>query len=199
MDLVKQNLYFKVQDIIKNVKIKKYAKEGENISSDGISFLGAFNGKNTLQLEKMKNIKLRIELLQSKRIEVDEECKPEDMMADIYACAITELCGNFTPEMKEMYDKIKDEYLDKSVSDENIYKLVCKKIENSQSYLPIIHQEKNKGIFANTKVQTEFYKLENKRLEDEIVLERGKSQIPTFSNGKNMLNKIIPINVKNVK
>ncbi len=191
MDLVNENLYFKLQDVIKNVKIQRYAKEGEEIAQKGISFLGAFTGKNTLQLEKIKNIKLRIELLQSKKPEKKEKYDLVDMMADLYMCAISELGGNFTDEMKNMYDAIKKEVTD-DVTEENIYKIACKKMENSQSYLPIIHKENLKGIFGNTKVQIKFYKLENEKLENEIILERGKSQFKTFS----FNNKIIPQNVK---
>ena len=194
-----QELYFRVQNIIKNAKIQKYAKEGEEISSDGISFWGGITGKNNLQLEKMKNVKLRIELLQSKKIEIKDEYKSEDMLADLYVCAISELGGKFTEEMKNIYDKIKLEYADSKITEESVYKLACKKMESNQSYLPIIHQEKPKGIFGDTKVQIEFYKLENKKLENEIILERGKGQFKTFSyeNKSMVLNPIIPTNVKN--
>lgn len=187
-----EDLYLKVQDVIKNVKIQKYVKEGQEIANEGISFFGGITGKNTLQLEKIRNVKLRIELLQSQKPEIKEEYELKDMMVDLYMCAISELGGNFTEEMKNLYDRIKEENTKEDISKENVYKLACKKIENSQSYLPIIHEEKTKGIFGNTRVQTEFYKLENKKLENEIVLERGKSQFKTFLYN----NKIIPNNIK---
>lgn len=194
-----RTLYIKVQNIIKDAKIKKYVKESSVVSSEGVSFWGAFTGKNSLQLERMKNIKLRIELLQSKKIEVKENYESADMMADLYACAISELGGNFTNEMKTMYDSIKTNCKDESVSDENIYNLACEKISAGQSFLPIIHQENSKGIFGDIKVQIEFYKIENKKLENQIVLERGKSQFGTFEYiGKNA-GIIIPTNIKNNK
>ena len=63
----------------------------------------------------------------------------------------------------------------------------------------VIHQEKPKGIFGDTKMQTEFYKIENKRLENQIILERGKSQFGTFEyTGKNA-GVIIPVNISFVK
>ena len=71
------------------------------------------------------------------------------MMADLYACAISELGGNFTNEMKKMYDTIKSSCDDETVSDENVYNLACQKIECGQSFLPIIHQEKPKGILPS--------------------------------------------------
>lgn len=188
---ISQDLYFKVQNVIKNVKIQKYAEEGQEIANEKFSFLGGFTGKNSLQLEKIKNVKLRIELLQSQKIDVKEEYQLEDMMADLYMCAITELGGNFTEEMQILYNKIKNENINENISEEDVYKLACKKIEESQSYLPIIHEEKPKGIFADTKVQIKFYKLENQKLENEIISERGKSRFETFS----CCNKIIPVSV----
>ncbi len=48
-------------------------------------------------------------------------------------------------------------------------------------------------------MQTEFLKLENKKIENQIILERGKSQFETFSYGENNMQFIIPANVKNAK
>lgn len=198
-DMINRNLYIKVQNVIRNAKIQKYAKEGNQISKKGISFFGGLTGANELQLEKIKNVKLRIELLQSQKIEDKNQYESKDMMADLYACAISELGGNFTPEMKKLYDKIKIEYANEEISEESIYKLACEKIVDGQSYLPIIHKEKTKGIFGDTKIQIEFYKLENKRLENEIILERGKSQFKTFNYVGKKVGVIIPTNVKNTK
>ena len=199
MELSNRGLYIKVQNIIKDAKIKKYAKESDVLASEGVSFFGSFTGKNALQLERIKNIKLKIELLQSKKIEEKDTYEEKDMMADLYACAISELGGKFTNEMQKMYDSIKEKCEDSSVTDENVYNLACEKITKGQSYLPVIHQEKPRGIFANTKMQVEFYKIENKKLENEIILERGKSQLGTFNYfGKNA-GIIIPTNIKNNK
>jgi hypothetical protein len=173
-------IYIKTQNIIKNAKIQKYAKEGCELANEGITFFGGITGKNALKLERLKNIKLRIELLQSQKIEEKDVYEAQDMMADIYASAISELGGKFTKEMQNMYDKIKCEYAENDVTDEKVYELACKKIVGEKSYLPIIHQEKTKGIFGDTKAQTDFYKLENKKLENQIILERGKSQFNTF-------------------
>ena len=192
-------LYIKVQNVIKDAKIKKYVKESSAISSEGISFLGSFTGKNSLQLEKMRNIKLKIELLQSQRIEVKDVYEEKDMMADLYACAMTEFAGNFTNEMKKMYNTVKRSCYEEKVTDEQIQGLARKKISAEQSCLPIIHQEKTRGAFGNTKNQIEFYKIENKKLENQIILERGKGQFGTFDYiGKNA-GIIIPTNIKNTK
>lgn len=192
-------LYIRVQNVIKDAKIKKYVKESSAISSEGISFLGTFTGKNSLQLEKMKNIKLKIELLQSQKIETKETYEEKDMMADLYACAVTEFAGNFTNEMKKMYNTVKRNCYEEKITDEQVQGLARKKIIGEQSCLPIIHQEKTKGALGKTRNQIEFYKTENKRLENQIILERGKGQFGTFEYiGKNA-GIIIPTNIKNAK
>ena len=56
--------------------------------------------------------------------------------------------------------------------------------------MPVIHKEKPKGIFGNIKVQTEFLKLENEKIKNQIAEARGIEKKIAF---------IIPNNVKNAK
>ncbi|MBQ7409843.1 MAG: hypothetical protein IJW20_00480 [Clostridia bacterium] len=193
-------MYIRVQNVIKDAKIKKYVKESDSIAADRITFWGNFTGKNALQLERARNVKLRIELLQTEKIEHKDKYEPKDMMADLYACAISNLGGNFTNEMQKMYDKIKRTCTkEEAVTDEQVYLLACEKINGGQSFLPVIHQEKSKGIFGDIKNQVNFYKIENQKLENQIILERGKSQFGTFEYvGKNA-GIIIPTSIKNNK
>lgn len=190
-------LYKDVQNAIRNVKISKYINESKSIVAEGTSFWGAINGENTLQLERIRNINLKMELLQCKRIEYSEEYTLKDMLADLYACATMELNGKFTPEMKKIYNKIKEQYYwenDGHISDKELCKLAYKKIDDSQSYLPIIHKEKKNGIFGDTKVQLNFYRVENEKLEEKIILEKAKSQRVFSSRKKAYV--VIPNNVK---
>lgn len=199
-EVANRAMYIRVQNVIKDAKIKKYVKESDSIASERITFLGSFSGKNALQLEKAKNVKLRIELLQTEKIEHKDKYEPKDMMADLYACAISNLGGNFTSEMQTIYDKIKRNCTkEEKVTDEQVYLLACEKINEGQSFLPVIHQEKSKGIFGDIKNQVNFYKIENQKLENQIILERGKSQFGTFEYvGKNA-GIIIPTTIKNNK
>lgn len=171
----KRNLYFNVQNAIKNAKVQKYFRERDEISKEGLTFFGYFNKKNDLQIEKLKNLKLKIQLLQTAKIEVIEKYNPKELMADLYACAIADLAGKFTPEMSNLYNEIKLEC--KQVENENleeeIYKTALNKIANSKNYLPIIHKEKRFQIFGDTKAQIEFLKLENQNIENQIILGRG--------------------------
>lgn len=182
----KRKLYIKAQNAIKNAKISKYIDDRDIVAKEKITFLGAITGKNSLQLQRIENIKLKIELLQTQKIEEKSEYEAKDILADLYSCAISELNGKFTNEMKNIYDEVKEKYCDDDVSEEDIYKLVSEKVDGSQNYLPIIHTE-TKGIFGDIKVQINFLKLENQKLQDQIVMERGRSQFETFKQ------KIIPL------
>ena len=175
-------MYFQVQNAIKNAKLEKYLNDKEKISEEGITFWGGITGKNNLQIEKLRNVKLKIELIQAEKIGDKAEYETEELLADLFACSISELGGKFNEEMEIIYKQLKSksETENKVNSDEYIYELACKKIDNSQNYLPIIHEEKPKGIFGDIRVQTNFLKLENLKLENEIIIQRGKSQFETF-------------------
>lgn len=171
MGIEKKNIYFNVQNAIKNAKIQKYFRERDEISKEGLTFFGYFNKKNDLQIEKLRNLKLKIQLLQTAKIEEKDKVDSKEMMSDLYACAIADLAGNFTPEMKNLYNEIKLE-CNEDV-EEDVYKMALNKIANSKNYLPVIHQEKHFDIFGDTKAQIEFLKLENRNIENQIVTERG--------------------------
>ena len=188
-------LYLKVQNIIKYAKIDKYIKDQEEIKAEGLTFFGAITGKNSLQFERLRNVKLKIELLESQKIQLQSDISPKELMSDIHACAISELGGKYNEEMTNVYKEVKAKDSE-NVTDETIYELAYTKLSNGQSYLPIIHQEKPKGIFGDIKVQIEFLKLENKKLENQIILSRGKSQFETFSLNKQNPEIIIPVSVK---
>ncbi len=190
-----KNLYCKVQNVIKYAKIDKYLKDQDEIRKEGITFWGSFTGKNNLQFERIRNVKLKIELLESQKINYGEDITKQELLADIHACAISELGGEYNEEMKQVYKEVKNN-LSEETTDEKIYELAYQKVSNGQSYLPVIHQEKSKGIFGDIKVQTEFLKLENKKLENQIILSRGKGQFETFSSKKQNPEIIIPISVK---
>ena len=117
------------------------------------------------------------------------------MISDIQACAISELGGKFNEDMAKVYKEVKSKNPEE-ITDEKAYELAYQKITAGQTYLPVIHQEKNNGIFGDIKVQIDFLKLENKNLENQIVLSRGKSQFETFSLKKQNPEIIIPVSVK---
>ena len=190
-----KDLYFKVQNVIKYAKIDKYVEDQKKIKEEGLSFWGGITGRNTLQIERLRNVKLKIELLEAQKIEPKEEINLNELMSDIQACAISELGGKFNEDMAKVYKEVKSKNPEE-ITDEKAYELAYQKITAGQTYLPVIHQEKNNGIFGDIKVQIDFLKLENKNLENQIVLSRGKSQFETFSLKKQNPEIIIPVSVK---
>ena len=103
----KRELYMKVQRILKNAKIEKYMEDRDLIAKEGLTFWGALTGRNSLQIQRIENIKLKIELLEAQRIEEKDNYEPIDMLADIYSCAISELNGKFSEQMRSIYNQIK--------------------------------------------------------------------------------------------
>ena len=192
-----REVYMKAHDIIKRAKIMKYLREKDIISEEGLTFWGHFNGKNSLLYERIRNVKLKIELAHTEKVEVRNEHKIVDTLAEINTCALNEFSGKMTDEMKTFYDDVRTNYCDEDITDDYIYELSCKKANASQNFLPVVHQEKSKGVFADRKVQIEFYRLENKKLEDLILKERGKVQLETFSSDPVSI--IIPLIEKTTK
>ena len=172
---IKKNLYIKVQKAIKDAKVQKYLNDRDVISKEGISFLGDITGKNDLQIERLNNVNLKIQLTQLQQIEEKENYSVREMLADLYICANIELGGNFTPEMKKIYDTIKQVYSDKKIgkfTDEFIAEIAREKIiQDGQTIsgenLPIA--KTRKSFLGKNKAQTELLRLENQRLNLQIM------------------------------
>ena len=177
----KRELYVKAKEIAKNAKIHKYLTEKDVICEEGVSFFGYFTGRNSLQYERIRNIKLRIELTHAEKIDDKTDYNVVDTLAYLNTVALDEFCGKLTPEMQDLYNEIRNNYCDDSITDEYIYRLSCERAIKEDKYLPIVHKEKREGAFFERKNQINFYRIENQKLEDLIVKERGKMQFETFS------------------
>ena len=64
-----------------------------------------------MQIERLNNVNLKIQLAQSTKPEPQKTYSIRSMLADLYVCATTELGGNFTPEMQKLYDSMKGAYI----------------------------------------------------------------------------------------
>jgi len=177
----KRELYFKARDVIRHAKLHKYFIEKDIISEEGLTFFGNFTGKNALLYERIRNVKLRIELVYTERVESKNDYRILDTLAEINSCALNEFSGHKTPEMEKLYNDIKNNYCDDSITDEDIYILSCQKADKLENFLPVVHEEKKKGIFGDRRVQIAYYRIENQKLEDLIIKQRGKMQLETFS------------------
>jgi hypothetical protein len=132
---LKRSLYLKANQVIKNAKLGKLNSERETIQTEKVGFFGKLLGKDELKDEKLKNIDLKAEAIMTEIPEEKERYSVKDILADLYACAITEFDGNFTPEMLNLYNNITNTFGSKgqngqlkSFSQEHILKLAQAKI-----------------------------------------------------------------------
>lgn len=132
---LKRSLYLKANQVIKNAKLGKLNSERETIQTEKVGFFGKLLGKDELKDEKLKNIDLKAEAIMIEIPEEKERYSVKDILADLYACAITEFDGNFTPEMLNLYNNITNIFGSKgqngqlkSFSKEHILKLAQAKI-----------------------------------------------------------------------
>lgn len=159
-----------MQNIIQDAKIEKYLNDRDIISKEGIGFFSGFTRKGDLQIERLNNVNLKIQLAQSIVPEEQKDYNIRNILADLHTCATVELGGNFTPKMQELYNTMKNAYERQSgeeFTEEAIRKLARDKIMASQNNLPVI-QEPKRGFFGRRKNQIELLRLENKGLEVQI-------------------------------
>lgn len=132
---LKRSLYLKANQVIKNAKLGKLNSERETIQTEKVGFFGKLLGKDELKDEKLKNIDLKAEAIMTEIPEEKERYSVKDILADLYACAITEFDGNFSPEMLNLYNNITNTFGSKgqngqlkSFSQEHILKLAQAKM-----------------------------------------------------------------------
>ena len=179
---IKKVLYQRVQNAIEQAKVQKYLRDRDVISKEGIGFLSGFTGKSELQVERLNNVNLKIQFAQSQKPEPQKVYSVRSMLADLYVCAVTELGGNFTPEMQTLYDSMKSVYTGTNIgafTDDYIGKLARDKIMAMQSNLPMV-QEPKRGFFGRRKNQIDLLRAENKGLEVQIAEAKNKENMSSY-------------------
>ena len=159
----------KVFRVIRNARIEKYANEEKDITSEGLTLLGYFNGQNTLKIESLKNLKLKIESLQKEQIDNKTEFSNKDLMVALYSSAIVNFGGKFTDEMTAVYDELKakcDGNPDEI--DEEIYLRAINELNN---FSDIITPEMANisGIVGDRKNLIKFMRVENANMESQMI------------------------------
>ena len=164
-----EELKSKVFGVIRNARIEKYENEEKEIMDEGLTFLGYLNGKNTLKIESLKNLRLKIESLQKEQIDNKKEFTNKDLMVALYSSAIVNFGGNFTAEMKELYDKLKAGCEgDPNEIDEEIY---LRAINELNDFSDVITPDSANitGVVGDRKNVIKFMKVENANLENQMV------------------------------
>ena len=164
----------KVFNTIKNERIKKYTNEQKEITEEGLSFIGNFNGKNVLKIESLKNLKLKIEALQKEKPGKIMSYDDRELLVELYSSAIVNFGGKFTPEMKELYDSIKSRCeCNPDTIDEEIYLESINRL-NNQENLITPDAVGMTGAIGDRKNVIKFMRIENANIENQMI--RVKNQ-----------------------
>ncbi len=159
----------KVFNVIRDARIKKYTDEEEELTQEGLTFLGMFNGKNSLKVESLKNLKLKIESLQKESWGEKRDYTNRDLMVELYSSAIVNFGGNFTPEMMDLYNELKQgcegniENIDEEIYLESISKL------NNLSGMLTPDSANIAGIVGDRKNVIKFMRMENANIENKLI------------------------------
>lgn len=177
---IKQNVYRKVLEIIRNEEIQRYEQEKQKLCDTKIGFLGSILGKEDLRQEKIENLEL---LIQTKSLQMNEKCKNdnvEDYLVKLYCCAIKNREGNFSSEMAEIYNKIKTVYNfnnNSEFSDEKIYNIAIESIGEEHALIPL-NETNNKTIKEEIEILSE----ENEQMKTQIFSKNPKNNFENFTN-----------------
>ena len=128
-----------------------------------------FNGKNSLKVESLKNLKLKIESLQKESWGEKRDYTNRDLMVELYSSAIVNFGGNFTPEMMDLYNELKQgcegniENIDEEIYLESISKL------NNLSGMLTPDSANIAGIVGDRKNVIKFMRMENANIENKLI------------------------------
>ena len=180
---MKRKVYDRVQTVIREAKVQKYTVEKERIQGESIGFLGRLLGKEELKGKRLENLDLKIKLAQRNILPENDEYSVRQMLVDMHICANTELGGEFTPEMQELYQAIMNTYGEKSkdiFSERNIRRLISQRQASNQTTaeLPVVRGNRPR-IFGKTKAQTDMVELENKSLRQKLLRLRTTNSLRT--------------------
>ncbi len=167
---IKKGLFERVHRTIKNAQIAKLSQEKEALESRKIGFFGRLVGRDILRDEKIRNLELKIKLAQNEAPEERKKYSARDILADMYVYAITELGGEFTPEMSAVSKAIKATYRDKAAgafSEEYITSLAKKKIQDDKLKYPA-PIKRQPLFFGKTKAKLENLRAENSELQNAV-------------------------------
>ena len=184
-DEIKKSLYAKVQEVLKEARIQKYTAEKDEIEGESIGFLGRLFGKEKLRERRLENVDLKIELAQKSTSLERETYSVRQILVDMHICANTELGGEFTPEMQELYQAIMETYGAKNkdiLSERNIRQLVSERQRQASNQttaeLPVV-QGNRPRIFGKTKAQSNMVELENQGLKQKLLRLRTTNSLRT--------------------
>lgn len=179
---IKRQLYIKVQTAIQNAQIAKYKKQRSELEGTKAGLFDTLTGKDRLKEQQLRNLDLKIRLLQNTAPSEQKVYSVRDMLADIYACTTAQFDKVLPPELGNLYELIKSNFEDTEngkFSDKYIYTLAQSKLQKYSEHanLPAV-VSKVPRLFGKTKSQIEALDFENEQLQSRVSqATRDKSSI----------------------
>lgn len=109
---IKRQLYIKVQTAIQNAQIEKYKNQRSELQSAKPGLFDKLTGKDRLKEQQLRNLDLKIRLLQNTTPSEQPTYSVRDMLADIYACTTVQFDKVLPPELGNLYELIKSNFKD---------------------------------------------------------------------------------------
>lgn len=103
---IKANLNFKVQNLISQIKLQNLETQKLYITEQNVTWLQGLFGAEKLKQVRLENIDAKIKLVQKEGQNRNPKNSTKVMLQNLYDCAIEQCGGNFTNEMKEIWNNI---------------------------------------------------------------------------------------------
>lgn len=168
----RKKVYDRVQTAMQAARIQKYDKEKVAVRDEKISFLGRLFGKEQLKETKLKNLDLKKQLAELEVQQPQNGYSMKELLADMQVCSNTELGGEFTPEMQELYKAIKATYHDKrsdEFSETYIKQMANERQANNEKSGLLAVQDNRPRLFGKSRAQAQMIELENQSLRQKIL------------------------------
>ena len=214
---VKKKLYKEVHKVIQDTKIEKYTAQKNQLMNQKLGFFDRILGKQAVKDAQIKNLNLKIALVQQENPPQLENYSVREMLADMYACSITELGGTpsspetgFSPQMTDLFNRINNTFSNsqtkQAFSRETIMAIANQKMAVNSHNLPI-KQESQKGFFGRNRATLNMLNTQNSLLIHELinkpqtnfVTEKLSPQQLQLNNKLNLINKTFSLTLSNIE
>ncbi|MBP3707474.1 MAG: hypothetical protein J6J36_02550 [Clostridia bacterium] len=177
-----QSFDMKIQQLIKEDKLKQLEQELESVKSEKVSFFGFLSGKKKLKEERLANIMLRKQLLYGEKYEFRNQTTLEDSLSNLYMHIWEQHGGKVPDDMVQFFDVIQTEDFSKICNNEEVKRMFVQKREQKESENlqtgAIVTESQNKKVSA--RAQARQYMEQNQKLQgkvNEVTLNKRQSDI----------------------
>ncbi len=165
-----QSFDMKIQQLIKEDKLKQLEQELESVKSEKVSFFGVLSGKKKLKEERLANIMLRKQLLYGEKYEFSDQTTLEDSLSNLYMHIWEQHGGKVPDDMVQFFDVIQTEDFSKICNNDEVKRMFVQKREQKESENiqngAIVTESQNKKVSA--RAQARQYTEQNQKLQGKV-------------------------------